>query len=372
MINSAVAGIVFANVNDDLLKKLTSRRSMASVPFGARYRLIDFPLSNLVNAGAKSVGIVTKENYRSLMDHIGNGIYWDLDRRNGGLFLLPPYITSGARRYNGTIDALYGAMDYIKHCKSEYIVLCNADVLANVDISSAIETHIGNSADITLIYHKGNIPVNNGETMMLEMNDYNVVTGISLDGGKDEQVNYSIGYTIISRELLLSLVKEAHDNDVVSFNREVLANKVKQLKIIGFEHSGYVTFMNGTDSYYKTSMDLLDPEIRKQLFNRERPIYTKTRDDMPTRYGTKSQVKNSLIAAGCVIEGTVINSVLFRGVKVEKGAVVKNCILMQETKVGANAQLDNVIADKNAVIGEEMILKGTAKKRFFIKKNEVV
>lgn len=372
MINSAVAGIVFANVNDNLLKKLTSRRSMASVPFGARYRLIDFPLSNLVNAGAKSVGIITKENYRSLMDHVGNGIYWDLDRKNGGLFLLPPYITSGAKRYNGTIDALYGAMDYISHCKSEYIVLCNADVLANVDISTAIETHIGNSADITLIYHKGNVPANNGETMSLKMDEYNVVTDILLDDGNAEESNYSIGYTIISRDLLMNLVEEAYNNDLSSFNREVLAEKVKNLKMVGFEHSGYVTFMNSTNSYYKTSMDLLNPEIRKQLFNRERPIYTKTRNDMPTRYGTKSQVKNSLIAAGCVIEGTVINSILFRGVKVEKGAVVKNSILMQETKVGANSQLDNVIADKNAAIGEEMILKGTASKRFFIKKNEVV
>ena len=141
MRTSAVAGIVFANINDNLLRKLTSKRSFASVPFGARYRIIDFPLSNLVNAGVSSIGIITKENYRSLMDHVGNGVYWDLDRKNGGLYLLPPYLTSGIRRYNGTADALYGAIDYIDRCKAEQIVLCRADTVANVDIGAAVKYH---------------------------------------------------------------------------------------------------------------------------------------------------------------------------------------------------------------------------------------
>ena len=148
MITSSALGIIFANVHDNLISELTERRSMASIPFGGRYRLVDFSLSNLVNAGISKVGIITRENYQSLMDHLGSGKFWDLDRKNGGLFLLPPYITSGARRYNGTVDALHGANDYIKHSKAEYLVLCNADVLANVDVSSAIKSHIANGADI--------------------------------------------------------------------------------------------------------------------------------------------------------------------------------------------------------------------------------
>ena len=148
---SAVAGLVFANINDELLKKLTSKRSMASVPFGARYRLIDFPLSNLVNEGISSVGIITKENYRSLMDHVGSGVYWDLDRKSGGLYLLPPYLTSGVKRYHGTVDALYGARDYIDRCKADYIVICNADVISNIDISAAVDRHIENGADPAVV-----------------------------------------------------------------------------------------------------------------------------------------------------------------------------------------------------------------------------
>lgn len=372
MRTSAVAGLVLANANDNLLKKLTANRSMASVPFGARYRLIDFSLSNLVNAGITNVGIITKENYRSLMDHIGSGYHWDLDRKNGGVHILPPYVTRGARRYSGTVDALNGAQDFIKHCKSEYIVICNADVLANVDVSAAIKAHIAKKADVTVIYSKGLVPKNPSETMHLSLARNEKVSLIGFDDEGGKKAAFSIGITVIGRELLQRLVNEAYENDLESFNCDVLAKKVKQLKIYGFEHKGYVTFMNSTQSYYKASTDLLCPEIRAQVFNKERPVFTKTRDDMPTRYGTKAQVKNSLIADGCVIDGTVKNSILFRGVKIEKGAVVENCILMQETVISRSACLDNVIADKNAVVGEGMILKGTPSKQFVIAKNQAL
>ena len=372
MRTTAVAGLVLANANDNLLKKLTSNRSMASVPYGARYRLIDFSLSNLVNAGITNVGIITKENYRSLMDHIGSGYHWDLDRKNGGVHILPPYVTRGARRYSGTVDALNGAQDFIKHCKSEYIVICNSDVLANVDLKAALKAHVAKKADVTVIYNRGSVPLNPSETMHLSLakNDKVSLIGFDSEGGKN--VPFSIGITIIGRDLLQKLINEAAENDLESFNRDVLSPKVKQLKIYGFEHNGYVTFMNGTKEYFKASMDLLNPEIRSQVFNKERPVYTKTRDDMPTRYGTKAQVKNSLIADGCVINGTVKNSILFRGGKVEKGAVIENCILMQETVVGNGACLEYVIADKNASIGEGMVLKGTASKQFVVAKNQTL
>ena len=369
---SAVAGIVFANANDNLLKKLTSHRSMASVPFGARYRLIDFALSNLVNASITNVGIITKENYRSLMDHVGNGIYWDLDRKNGGLYILPPYLMSGVKRYSGTIDALYSAKDYIKRCKAELIVLCAADVLANVDISAVIKFHIDSNADVTTVYHNGILPPKRDDAMILKLDKQNRVTSIKFNAVSGTENSYGIGITVISKALLSRLVDEAYEDDLTSLNRDVLAKNVKQIKIMGYEHSEFVALMNGTDTYYQANMALLNSDVRRQLFNPERSIYTKTRDDMPTRYGISCDVTNSYIADGCVINGTVKNSILFRGVTVEKGAVVENCILMQETKVGEKTQLENVISDKNAVIGSEMVLKGTKQKLFFVKKNQIV
>ena len=181
-----------------------------------------------------------------------------------------------------------------------------------------------------------------------------------------------IGLIIIPRELLLTLINDAHDEGEISFARDVLAKKVGKLKIYGYEHKAYAAVLDSTEAYYKASMDLLNKDVRSILFNKERPIFTKTRDDMPTRYGTKAVVNNCFIADGCVINGTVRNSIVFRGVTVEKDAVVENCILMQETAVGEGAQLVNVIADKNASVGAGMVLKGTAAKSFFIKKNQAL
>ena len=372
MRTSAVAGIIFANINDTLLKRLTSKRSMASVPFGARYRLIDFPLSNLVNAGVSSGGIITKENYRSLMDHLGNGVYWDLDRKNGGLYLLPPYLTSGTKRYNGTVDALQGAFDYIDRCNAEYMVLCNADTIANIDLNAALKSHIEKKADITLVYHNGKPPVNNADLMLFQMDGDDRIESIGFEPKADEDTDYFAGSIILSRKLLMRLVEEAYSEGQVSFTADVLAEMTDKLRIYGFEHKEFITVLDGTDAYYKASMALLDTNVRRQLFGRGRPVFTKTRDDMPTRYGTKANVKNSIIADGCVINGTVKNSILFRGVTVEKDAVVENCILMQETAVGTAADIKNVIADKNAAIGDNMILKGTPQKCVFVKKNQVL
>ena len=367
---SAVAGIVFANTNDNLLNKLTSDRSMASVPFGGRYRLIDFTLSNLVNAGVSSVGLITKENYHSLMDHIGSGVYWDLDRKNGGIYLLPPYLTRGMKRYTGTVDALMGAVNYIDRCGADYMVICNSDVIANVDMSAALESHISTEADITIVYSHGKMPHNNGATMQLLLDENRRVKNVCFE--ESDEADFAIGVCIIQRQLLLNLISSAYEDDNTDINRDIIAKMVKRLNIYGYEHKGFAAVLDGMNAYFNANMQLLDSDVRAQLFNRKRPIFTKTRDDMPTRYGTKSSVNNCIIADGCVIDGTVKNSILFRGVKVEKGAVVENCILMQSTSVGSGAQLNNVISDKNAVIGSDMILKGTAGKCFFVKKNQIL
>ncbi len=371
MRTSLVAGIIFANAQDNMLKKLTSNRSMASVPFGARYRIIDFALSNLVNAGVSSVGIITKENYRSLMDHVGNGVAWDLGRKNGGLYLLPPYSSRDVRKYTDTVDALYGAMDYIKRCGSEYIALCDSYALANIDIKAAVKSHIAKGADITVVYHKGQLPEAAGKKLVLTMADDGRITKMAQSQVEGE-ATYSMGVSIIKRDLFIKIVKNAYDEEIKNYEKDVLPKSLSALKVYGFEHKGFVAVLDNTHTYYQASMALLKQEVRKELFNKERPILTKTRDDMPTRYGIESEVKNSLIADGCEIYGTVKNSILFRGVKVAKGAVVENCILMQETVVEADAQLDNVIADKNSVISEKMVLKGTPEHHCFVRKSQIV
>ena len=369
---SAVAALVYANSNDELLGKLTEKRSMASVPFGGRYRLIDFVLSNLVNAKVYNVGIVTNGNYRSLMDHLGSGIYWDLDRRNGGLRILTPYYTNKTRRYKGYIEALVGAIDFIKRSGSQYIVLCEPCFVANIDIASAIKSHVKNEADVTIIYSKGKVPEKLPNKLCFTLDENNRVNDIAVPEDSEAVTNYGLGTIIFNSDKLIKLIKEAYDDEGYGVYNDILKPNVNTLKIYGFEHTGYSAAMDSVLAFYGANMKLLESEVRSDLFNDNRPIYTKTRDDMPTRYGTKASVKNSFVADGCVIEGTVKNSVLFRGVKVEKGAVVENSIVMQGSNVGENAKLNFVIADKNSAIGNDMILQGNNKKAFFIKKNQII
>ncbi len=365
---SSVAGLIFAN-SDDKLKKLTANRSLASVPFGARYRIVDFALSNLVNMGVTSVGIITTENYRSLMDHVGNGIYWDLDRKNGGVYFIPPYYKRGVKRFADTVTALAGATEYIEKCGADYIVIYDSHVIANIDLTEALAEHKANEADITVVYHNGILPEKSAEKMILSLNGDKRVNAITFSE-EEHETSFGIGVSIINKDLLLKLIKDAEDDGLSSFTRDVIAKKANSLKIFGFEHNEYTAIMDNRSTYYEASMDLMKKEVRAQLFNKSRPIFTKVRDGMPTRYGINANVKNCIIGDDCIIEGTVKNSVLFRGVKIGKGAVVENSILMQETEIGENAQISNVIADKDVKITDGVIFKGTDEKRCFIDKKQ--
>lgn len=369
MRTSSLAGLIFAN-SDDKLKKLTANRSMASVPFGARYRIVDFALSNLVNAGVTSVGIITKENYRSLMDHVGNGISWDLDRKNGGVYFIPPYYKRGVKRFSGTVSAIAGSTEYIEKCGADYIVLYDSHVIANIDLAAAFKQHKETGADITVVYRNGILPEKSTEKMILGLED-NRVKEITFSE-ESKETSFGIGVSIIGKDLLLKLVSEADEDGLTSFAREVIAEKISELKIYGFKHSEYVAVMDNTATYYEESMALLNSDVRKQLFNKKRPIFTKVRDGMPTRYGVEASVKNCIIGDDCVIEGTVKDSILFRGVKIGKGAVVENCILMQEAVIADGATLCNVIADKNVSVDENIVLKGTKEKLCFIDKNQTL
>ena len=368
MKTSEVAGLIFAN-SEGKLKKLTTNRSAASVPFGARYRIVDFALSNLVNKGVTSVGIITNENYRSLMDHVGSGVSWDLDRKNGGIFFLPPYFKRGVGRFNTSISSLAGASDYIKRCGAKYIVLYNSNIIANVDIAAACKQHIDLNSDVTVVYHTSKLPEKSNEQMIVKVADNSRITGISFEETTGE-VSFGIGVTIVNSDLLLEMIKDALDEGISNFARAVLANKTRELKMHGFEHKEYVAVMDNTATYFESNMDLLNNEVRKQLFNHKRPILTKVHDGMPTRYGIKSKVNNSLVADNCIIEGTVKNSIIFRNVKIGKGAVVENSILMQGAVVGENATLDYVIADKNTIIGTGLTHKGTKENLCFFEKNQ--
>lgn len=368
--NKALA-LVFTNSGDSLLPELTAYRSMASVPFGGRYRIIDFQLSALVNAGVGTIGIIPRENYRSLMDHIGAGKPWDLDRKHGGLTFLTPYI-SGAGIYKGHVNAIETAKGFLKHCKEEYVIITDADFICNMDIAEMFKEHKKSGADCTVAFKRGKLPSYEKEHLALVLDEESNAKEVLLVNEAGKECDYSIGTVIFQKDKLLELSADAAERDATSISRGILQRNQASLKIHGFEVKGFAAPIDGIEAYVEANMAMLDPAVRRELFSSGRPIYTKTRDDCPTKYGLECKVKNSLIADGCVIEGDVENCIIFRGVKVGKGTVLKDSIIMQSTIIGENCDIRYVTADKDVVISDNSNLKGAKNHPFVIKKGEKI
>lgn len=372
MLSNQAMGIIFSNSHDDLIRELTEIRSMGSIPYGGRYRLVDFSLSNLVNAGISKVGIITKANYQSLMDHLGSGKPWDLDRKKGGLYILPPYGNVDTGVYTGHVDALAGVLGFLERSVEKYAVLCDSDVVSNIDLVPMMEAHLEKQADVSIAYKHGRLPKNHRDIMSFSFHDSGRVRDIELSQNMEGECDFSLDIMIIERELLIRLVKEATARSLTSLGRDIFQHRVDDLRIFGWEITSYVAVMDCIGAYVKSNMDLLRADVRTQLFARERPVYTKTRDDMPTKYGLGSSVKNSVIADGCCIEGRVENCILFRGVKVHKGAALRNCIIMQDSTIGENARLSYVTTDKQVLVTSGRVLTGAESYPIFIRKQTSV
>lgn len=368
-----VLGLVFANMHDTTLGDMTKNRTMGSVMFGGRYRLIDFPLSNMVNSGISEVGVITKSNYQSLLDHLGSAREWDLARKKGGLYILPPFGNVESTLYRGRIEALYGAMSFIKHSRAKYVILSDCDVVTNIDYKPIVAAHIESGADITAVAHTGVYSSDDIKTSTVFNVDADKnVTSVLINPDISGTCTTSLNVFVMSMDFLIETVNDAMARGNVSFERNILQEKCRELKIKIYEYDNYFSKLNSPESYFKSNMALLEPENARKLFVPKRSIYTKVSDNAPVKYDLDSKVSNSLIADGCIIEGEVENSVLFRGVKVCKGAKVKNCILMQGTVVGDNAELSYLITDKNVSICENHILTSSPQYPMYVGKGASV
>ncbi len=366
-----VIGIIFPNTYDSALSEITSLRAMGSVPFCSRYRLIDFPLSCMVNSGISKVGIVTKTNYQSLMDHLGTGKPWDLSRKREGMFILPPFHEAESGLYKGKLSALENISKFLKYSKEEYVLLSDSNTVHSMNLKKVMRFHDEKGADITIVYKNGKLPCLQ-HTVCLDLNEESRVTGMTVHDEAEGKGNYSGGIILMRKALIEKLISEAISLNLSSFERDVLLRNVNKLKIYGYEAEGFFETIDSLQSYFDISRMLLETENMKALFNKDNPIYTKVRDDMPAIYGLESNVKNSLIADGCVIDGEVENSIIFRGVRIAKGAVVKNCIIMQDSYISEGAQLENVIADKLVVLKPGKKIAGAPTYPVYIGKDIVI
>ena len=372
------AGLIFSNIHDLSLPELTSRRTLASVPYGCRYRLIDFPLSNMVNSGISKIGLVTHDNYQSLLDHIGTGKDWDLARRSGGIKILPPFITAfdnnGARRFDASrLDSLIGVKDFFERCSEDVIVLSDCDIICNIDLSDVLAQHEKSGAEITIVTcdDSNMLEKRRTEETYSVVSDANgVVTDISVYDPELATGIISTNIIVINRIYLLSAIHEAASRGYNNLYTDIILKKCKLGGVFSYHYEHAALKISSLESYFKASMMLLDVETRDDLINVEnRPIYTKLRNTAPTLYKPGSAVKNSYIADGCRIEGEVENCIFFRGVEIGKGTVVKNCILFQDTYVCSGADLNCVIADKNVMIKDNRRLSGHETMPFYIGKN---
>lgn len=374
-----VAGLIFSNIHDNEMSEFTGIRTVASVPFGCRYRLIDFPLSYMVNASISKIGVITHNNYRSLVDHIGTGKDWDLARRSGGIKILPPFITAfggGARRtlYNNRLEALAGVRDFIARCTEDAILLCDCNGICNIDVKELISAHEKSGAKISIVSTEksfgGTVPKDTYEITSDPEGNVTSFTRLTLANGATEICTNII---LFDRAFLLGEITEALTQGDGDFYGGVIGRAIGRHTVKAYKYEGTYLLISSLPTYFEASMRLLREDVQCELLsNPSRPVYTKVRNSPPTLYLPSSRVRSSYIADGCVIEGVVENSILFRGVRVGRGSVVKNSILLQDTEVGEGVSLGCVITDKNVRVRDGRVLSGHESIPFFLSKGTEV
>ena len=380
MINSKAEalGIIFPNSYDSLVPELVTERLMASIPFASRYRMCDFMISGMVHFCIDNISILVRKNYHSLMDHLGSGREWDLTRKNGGLNIVPPYAQKQVKVYEGRIEALESIRGYLKKQTEKYVIMTDSNIAVNFDFNDLLHAHIESGADATVVYRKQEIPkpLIKQSTEALDLYYALGVNGdhvskIYINPTEKGEMNFCLNIYVVERELLIRMIDDAFVHGYTSFVRDILERQIEHLDVRGYCYDGYVAEIHDMKSYFEENMKLLEEENLNALFSGNQ-IYTKIRDDNPTRYINGSKAQNVMVADGCVIEGDVENSILFRGVHIGKGAKVKNCVLMQDTIVEDNASVEYVITDKDVTITEGKSLTGNDSFQVFVAKGQTV
>ncbi len=361
-------GVIFSENPEASMGELTSLRSLAAVPLGGRYRIIDFMLSNMVNSGILKVGITTPVNYQSLTDHLGTGKDWDMDRKDDGLYILPPKDTGESDvEAIGGIERLTGISSFLNKSQQEYVLVTDCNTICNIDFDKVLESHLENEADFTLVC----TPVKDLSSkdvrkhILLNVDDENNVTDMHIYPGRQVTDLSYMHMFITRRETLMELVEYASTHGKHQISKDILLPAVTndQVKVCAYNFTGYRKKIDSIQSFYKANIDMLNKEVRDELFGLsvDNPIFTKIKDSVPTKYAKTAEVENAFIADGCKIEGTVKNSILFRGVHVGKGATVENCILMQDSEVMENCLVENVVFDKGVILrsGKKLVGQDT-------------
>ena len=366
-----VMGIIFAN--DDVTNELTTKRTMASLPFGGRYRQVDFHLANMTAGGVRHLGIVSRNNYQSLMNHVGSGEEWGLEMGEGGLEFLAPGSLGTDDRYRGKLENLNAVADFLTYAEEDYVVLSDSSILTNLDIKGIVDSHVASGKDITIVAKPG---VANGEKVLdlaLKAED-GVVTDIVVNYAAEAGYLASMDIFVVGRKWLIEKVEALVARDKFHMDRDLVLGQWKNdgLTVNVYEYNGVALYNESIEQYFANSLSLLDKDTAYGIFHGHHDVYTKVRDRVPTYYGEEGEAANCLVADGCMIEGEVKDSVLFRQVTIGEGAEVENCVIMNDTVVGAGAELKYVILDKNVTVKPGVKICGTPEKPYVVKRGKTV
>ena len=366
-------GIIFAN--DGSASALTEKRTMASLPFGGRYRQVDFALSNMACAGIHRVGIVTRHSYQSLMNHVGSGEEWGLTMKEGGLEYLTPYSSSKVNDYRGKLESIYTAMSFLESdTDDELVVMMDSAILSNIDLTEIIDSHMESGRDITIVTKAGVADGNRVVDLAVKMDAKGEIADMVVDFAAPADYDTSMDIFVLNKHWLMDSVKDHIAHNLYHMDRDFVMGQWKAGKatINVCKFDGVAMFNESVEEYFRNSLELTKKEIRADLFGRNHPVYTKVRDRVPTYYGAECEVKNCYVADGCMLYGQVEDSILFRQVTIHPGAEVENCLIMNDTVVHEDCELKYVILDKDVVVRAGTKLMGTPKNPVIIKRGEIV
>ncbi len=367
-------GIIFSNIYDSSMGDLTDHRTSAAIPFGGRYRQIDFAMSNMANANIKHLAIITKYNYESLMLHLGSCAEWDMTLEEQGVVLLPPYATGHTGVYRGKLEALYTALVPLELSTQEYVVLTDTSVLAPVDYVEAITAHKESGCDITVVCKDGQCNGKREQSLAILTDANGKPVDMTVDYAAPAEYSASMGIFVVARKLLMDIIRSTAPHGKYHWERDFILTEFnkKTISVNVYKHDGVALFNESAQEYYENSMALLDADVRKGLFHSKVPIYTKPRNEVPTYYSDDAKVNECIVADGCKLFGECNRSVLFREVVLEEGSQVSDSVIMQGSQVGAGATLQYVVLDKNVVVKPYTRLVGSKTHPLYIKKGAIV
>ncbi len=368
-----VMGIIFAN--DATLGPLTNERTMASLPFGGRYRQVDFHLSNMAAAGIHHVGIVTRQNYQSLMNHVGSGEEWGMELEEGGLEFLTPYAMSATDIYRGKLDALHSVMNFLRYGpEDEYVVMADSAILTNIDLLDVLDAHVKSGKDLTVVTKAGIADGKKQLDLALKLDEKGEIRDIAVDYVASPEYVASMDIFVLSKKYLRQTVQEFIARNKFHMDRDLVLGQWQEgkLSIHVYQFKGAALYNDTVEEYFRNSLSLINKKVRHDLFGYNHPVYTRVRDRVPTYYGDDSKVADCMVADGCMLGGTVENSILFRNVTVYPGAKVQDCVIMNDAVIGEGAELRYVILDKDVTVRPGAKLTGSPKNPIIIQRGEIV